>query len=124
MHVEYEDSKVQKFFEDLNDVKNSKNLMKKEIGLDMTKAVKRKYNQIISFTSFAALLESRIGKIEPLTGDKEGNYSLHITANYRLIIVPNTDNRSVESLTVCDTIIIKGVIDYHGKGAKNNWIIP
>lgn len=124
LHVEYEDSKVQELFEDLNDVQNSKNLMKKEIGLEMTKAVKKKYNQMIAFSSFSALLESRIGKMESLSGDKEGNYSLRLTANYRLIVAPNTSDRSVEGLRICDTIIIKGVMDYHGKGAKNNWIIP
>mgnify|MGYP007016528559 FL=1 len=51
-------------------------------------------------------------------------HSLRLTANYRLIIAPNTNDRSVEGLRICDTIIIKGVMDYHGKGAKNNWIIP
>lgn len=124
MHVEYEDSKVQELFEDLNDVQNSKNLMQKEVGLEMTRAVKKKYNQMIAFSTFSELLKSRIGKMEPLSGDKEGNYSLHLSANYRLIVAPNTKDRSVEGLRICDTIIIKGVMDYHGKGAKNNWIIP
>jgi hypothetical protein len=36
LHVSYEDSKVQELFEDLNDVQNSNNLMKKETGLEMT----------------------------------------------------------------------------------------
>ena len=124
LHIEYEDFKVQELFEDLNDVQNSKNLMQKEIGFEMTKAVKKKYNQMIAFSSFSALLESRISKMESLSGDKEGNYSLRLTANYRLIVAPNTSDRSVDGLRICDTIIIKGVINYHGKGAKNNWIIP
>ncbi|MEG2013725.1 MAG: hypothetical protein RR063_11070 [Anaerovoracaceae bacterium] len=124
MHVEYEDSKVQELFEDLNNVQSSKNLMQKEVGLEMTRAVKKKYNQVIAFSTFSELLKSRIGKMEPLSGDKEGNYSLHLSANYRLIIAPNTKDRSVEGLRICDTIIMKGVTDYHGKGAKNNWIIP
>ena len=124
MYVEYEDSKVKRIFEDMNDVQNSKNLMIKEIGLEMTKAVKKKYNQMIAFSSFSSLLESKIGKIESLKGDKNGSYSLRLTANYRLIVAPSTDNRSVERLRICDTIIIRGVMDYHGQGAKNNWIIP
>ena len=81
-------------------------------------------SKIIAFSSFSTLLESRIGKTEPLSGDREGEYSLRITANYRLIVAPDTSDRSVEGLRCCDTIIIKGVMDYHGKGTKNNWIIP
>lgn len=124
MHICFVDSKVQRVFEDLNDVKNSNNLMQKEVGLEITKAVKKKYNQMIAFSSFSELLKSRIGKMEPLVGDKEGNYSLHLSANYRLIVAPDTVDRSVEGLKKCDTIVIKGVMDYHGKGAKSNWIIP
>lgn len=124
LQVEFEDSKVEELFKDLNDVKYSKNLMQKVVGLEMTRAVKTKYNQIVSFTNFSKLIESRLGKIESLSGNLEGKYSLHLNANYRLIIEPSIQDKSVEGLRLCDTVIIKGVIDYHGKGAKNNWIIP
>jgi len=69
------------------------------------------------------LLELRIGKMESLSGDKVGDYSLHLTDNYKLIVAPDTNDRSVEGLKKCDTII-KGVMDYHGKGKNKNWIIP
>ncbi len=42
MFVEYEDPRVQRIFEDMNDVQNSENLMIKKIGLEKTKAVKKK----------------------------------------------------------------------------------
>lgn len=124
MYVEYADKRVRELFEDLNDVQNSRNLMRKEIGAEMTKAVKKKYNQLIAFTNFAALIQAGIGKIESLEGDKEGAYSLHLSPNYRLIVAPDTKEFSVEALRRCDTFIIKGVMDYHGKGSKHNWIIP
>ncbi len=124
LRIEYENSNVKELFDDLNNVQNSKNLMKKHIGLEMTKSVKKRYNQMVAFSSFFALLASRIGKMESLSGDKDGDYALHLTANYRLIVAPNTSDRSAESLKFCDTLIIKGVMDYHGKGSKNNWIIP
>ena len=89
--------------------------MKKEIGAELTKAVKKRYNQIVAFTSFSALQQSGIGKMESLEGDRKGAYSLRVSANYRLI---------VESLKNCDTLIIEGVIDYHGKRKKFSWIIP
>lgn len=53
----------------------------------------------------------------------EGCYGVHVTANWRLVIRPIVDELSPETLKNCDTVQIKGVVDYHGKGA-NNWIIP
>ena len=108
----------------MNDVRNSKNLMVKAIGAELTKAVKKRYNQIVSFTSFSALQQSGIGKMESLGADRKGSYSLRVSANFRLIVTPKTTDHSAESLSVCDTLIIEGVIDYHGKGKKHSWIIP
>ena len=124
LYIEYEDAVVEKLFDDLNDVCNSKNLMKKEIGAELTRAVKKRYNQIVAFSSFSALQQSGIGKMESLEGDHKGSYSLRVSANYRLIVKPKTKDLSAESLKSCDTLIIEGVIDYHGKGKKISWIIP
>lgn len=98
--------------------------MRRAIGAELTKAVKKRYNQIISFTSFFALQQSGIGRIESLEGNRSGSYSLTVSANFRLIIKPETDELSAENLKKCDTVIIEGVIDYHGKGSKCSWIIP
>ncbi len=108
----------------MNDVQGSKGLMKEAIGVDLTKSVKKRYNQIISFSSFSALQLSGIGKMESLKGNRKGSYSLWVSANYRLIVKPKSKDRSTENLKKCDTLIIEGVIDYHGKGTKYNWIIP
>jgi len=124
LYIEFEDEKVKELFDDLNNVQASKGLMKKIIGADLTKSVKKRYNQIISFSSFSALQMSGIGKIESLEGNRKASYSLRISANYRLIVKPKSKDRNAESLKKCDTLIIEGVIDYHGKGTKYNWIIP
>lgn len=124
LFVEYEDSKVKDLFDDLNNVQGSKRLMIREIGNELTRAVKKKYIQIVSFSTFAMLQRSGIGHIESLEGDLHGRYSLTVSANYRLIIRPKVQDLSAESLQKCDTVIIEGVIDYHGKGKKHSWIIP
>ena len=98
--------------------------MRKEIGAELTKTVKKRYNQIIAFSSFSALQQSGIGKTKSLEGDRKGSYSLRVSANYRLIVKPKAKDLSAESLRNCDTLIIEGVIDYHGKGKKFSWIIP
>lgn len=98
--------------------------MKRKIGAELTKTVKKRYNQIIAFSSFSALQRSGIGKIESLEGKLKGSYSLRLSANYRLIVTPKSENLSAESLKNCDTLIIKGMIDYHGERKKFSWIIP
>ena len=124
LDVIYEDSEVRNLFEDLNDVRNTKSLMIRKIGPEYTKAVKKRYNQIVAFSTFFSLQHSAIGKMESLDADLKGYYSLRLTGNYRLIIKPKANDTSAESLKKCDTVIIEGVIDYHGKGTKYNWIIP
>lgn len=124
LYVEFEDDRVKELFDDLNDVRKSENLMKREIGAELTKSVKKRYNQIVAFSSFSTLQHSGIGKMESLEGDRKGAYSLRISANYRLIIKPKAKDLSAESLKNCDTLIIEGVIDYHGKGKKFSWLIP
>ena len=109
-------------FEDLNDVIHSKRLMQKKLGAELTRQIKYRYNQMNSFTSFFDLQSSRLGKIESLEGSFKGCYSVRLNANFRLIFRAKTEELSAESLKLCDTLIIEGVIDYHG--SKYNWIIP
>ena len=124
MFIEYEDKEVKKLFDDLNDVYNSENLMRKQLGTELTRAVKKRYNQMMAFSSFSALQKSGIGKMESLGGSLKGSFSLRVSANYRIIVRPKVQDLSAESLMNCDTIVIEGVVDYHGKGKKNSWLIP
>ncbi|MGB4659630.1 MAG: hypothetical protein WBI07_10640 [Mobilitalea sp.] len=124
LQIEYEDPNVKELFDDLGLIQASKNLMKKRIGTDMTKAVKKRYDQIKAANNFAIYLSTGLGKPHSLSGDKLGCYEVHVTANWRLIIQPVSEDNSAESLKNCDSLIIKGVMDYHGNGTNNNWIIP
>ncbi len=109
-------------FCDLNDVCHSKNLMQKRIGFDLTRAVKKRYNEIRACASFYEILQNGIGKVEALSGNFKGLYSIRLSANFRLIIYPKSKDLTKSSLEKCDTVIVKGVIDYHGN--RINWLIP
>jgi len=122
--VEFCDKKVQRLFEDLNDTRNSRNMMTQEVGTELTRAIKKRLDQIVAFEYFGELQSSGFGKMESLAGDMHDDYSIRVTANYRLIVSPKSSNRSAEALKRCDTLIIKGVVDYHGKTNKLNWLIP
>lgn len=124
MKIEYENKSVEKLFIDLNDSRGSMNLMKKLIGAELTRSVKKRYDQIVAFSSFYSLQKSGFGKMESLSGKMKDSYSLRLTANYRLIVRPKSESRSSEMLMQCDTLIIEGVVDYHGSDRKYNWLIP
>ncbi|SCW63038.1 proteic killer suppression protein [Ruminococcaceae bacterium YRB3002] len=98
--------------------------MKKLIGAELTRSVKKRYDQIVAFSSFYSLQKSGFGKMESLSGKMKDSYSLRLTANYRLIVRPKSESRSSEMLMQCDTLIIEGVVDYHGSDRKYNWLIP
>lgn len=110
-------------FDDLCNIQMSKGLMKKQIGAELTRSVKKRYDQLKAASSFSVYLSTGLGKPHSLT-DMEGCYGIHVTANWRLVIQPVAENTSSDAFKKCDTVQIKGVVDYHGKGAKNNWIIP
>ena len=123
MQIIFEDDSVKELFDDLCQVQMPRGLMKRLIGAELTRSVKKRYDQLKSANNFSIYLSTGLGKPHSLT-DMEGCYGVHITANWRLIIQPIAENTSPEALKMCDTVKIKGVVDYHGKGAKNNWIIP
>jgi proteic killer suppression protein/toxin YoeB len=106
----------------LNDVLHSKGLLCKAIGFDLARQIKKRYDQIRAFNSFYGFQQSGYGRVESLSGNLKGYYSVRLSSNYRLIIKPKSVDLSAYSLKECDTVIIKGVIDYHGRG--NNWLIP
>ena len=123
MQVTYEDKSVKELFEDLCQVQLSKGLMKKQIGNELTRSVKKRFDQLKAAPNFFVYLSTGLGKPHLLT-EMEGCYAVHITANWRLVVQPIAESTAPEALKQCDTIQIKGVVDYHGKGSKNNWIIP
>lgn len=94
-------------------------LMKKKLKIEHIKMIVKRVNELKAFNNFQELLNSSIGKPERLTNSEY--YSLRIDKNYRLIIKPLIKVYSAEEFLTCESIEIKGVVDYHG--GKNNWII-
>lgn len=115
MLIEYESETVQKIFIDYA-------LMKKEIGNNRARATKKRIDQLKAAVNFSVFLTTGLGKPHPLYENLKGYYGVTITGNVRLIVRPNTESMEPEVLKQCDTVIIKGVMDYHG--SKNEWLIP
>lgn len=106
------------------DIESCKNLLQREIGFKLTKAFKKRYIEIISFSNFSKFINAHIDNTEPLYGDLKGSYSMTLDGNTRIVVAPNTDDLSIENLLKIDSFRVIGVIDYHGKGKNDNkWLI-
>lgn len=117
MQFTYENDKVRSAIEE-----NEYTWVIKSIGMQMTKTLKRRILQIKASNNFMIYFKTGLGKPHPLDGNLKGSYGISITGNYRLVVEPITDAYDVESLSKCDTVLVKGVVDYHG--GKYNWILP
>lgn len=115
LNLKYEKSSVEKYFENFD-------LMSKEKGKDLTRAVKKRYDQLKAAANFSIYLKTGLGKPHPLYENLKGCYGISVNGNIRLIVRPDVEGLDPDSLKRCDTVIIKGVMDYHGK--KHEWIIP
>jgi len=96
--------------------------MQKTHGIDFAKIAKRRCAQIIAMPNFSEYLALGLGNPHSLTGEFNGFYSVSIIGSKRLILEPICADLSAESLKVCNELILKGVVDYHGQ--KDEWIIP
>ncbi len=96
--------------------------MKKEIGDDRARATKKRLDQLKAALNFSSYLTTGLGKPHPLYENLKGYYGVTITGNMRLIVKPDAESLEPEALKECKTVVIKGVMDYHGR--KNEWLIP
>jgi len=112
--IEYENDSVKDIFTDFD-------LMKKKIGNEKTKTVKKRLNQLKASSNFSIYLMTGLGKPHPLFENLSGYYGINITGNVRLVVKPDSKNLKPEELKKCETVIIKGVMDYHGR--KIDWFI-
>ena len=115
MLVEYESESVRIIFNDFE-------MIKKEIGKDRARATKKRIDQLKASDNFSIYLTTGLGKPHPSYENLKGYYGITITGNIILIVKPDVESLDPEALKECDTVIVKGVMDYHGK--KNEWIIP
>jgi len=113
--IEYESETVRKIFNNLD-------LMKKKIGKDRARATKKRLDQLKASINFSVYMTTELGKPHPLYENLKGYYGVTITGSVRLIVKPDAESLNPETLKECETVIIKGVMNYHGR--KNEWLIP
>lgn len=112
MKITYANKKVEKFFTDYSK-------MQKKLPFEWVRSIKKLMNQLTASDNFGIFLSIGLGKPEQLSGYNQITYSLHVTANVRLIIELSATE---DTVSICEVIEVEGVSDYHGN--KNNWYIP
>ena len=78
--------------------------MQKKLGANVAKKLKLRIAELVRVDEMKDLLEGT-GKWEQLTGDRAGQWSAHLTANWRLIVEP-VDGEQV-------TVLVVEIVDYH-----------
>ena len=115
MRISFENGRTEELFEDYK-------AMHKKIGAEKTRAVKKHMDRLRASGSFQTFLKLGLGKPHLLKENLAGCYAISISGNMRLIVKPVCEDCSPEALKSCDTIIVKGIGDYHGE--KIEWLIP
>ncbi|NLM20145.1 MAG: type II toxin-antitoxin system YoeB family toxin [Peptococcaceae bacterium] len=95
--------------------------MKRKIGKDLTRSIKKRFDQLKAAANFDIFLTTGLGKPHPLKGNLKGYYGISVSGNTRLIVKPDVERLDPDSLKKCDSVIIKGVVNYHGY--KQEWLI-
>jgi plasmid maintenance system killer protein len=113
--IEYSNDAVEKYFSNFD-------LMKRDKGADLAKAAKKRYDQLKAAENFSIYLTTGLGRPHPLYENLKGKYGISITGKVRLVVKPDTKGLDPIALKECKTIIIEGMMDYHGQKIK--WIIP
>ncbi len=114
MIIEYENKTVENIF-------NNADLLRKKLG-SMARTAKKRLDQLTAADNFSIYLETRLGNPHSLSGNLKGSYGVTLSGNLRLIVKPDAKSLDPKDLKDCDTVIIRGVRDYHEK--KNKWLIP
>lgn len=115
MQIEADNKKLEKKLCDIE-------CLKKTIGTDMTRTLKRRIEQLRASSNFKEYLDIGLGNPHPLVGNLDNFFGIKINKNYRLIVEPLSDKLDDDSLKKCKKVNLKGVADYHD--GKCEWIIP
>jgi plasmid maintenance system killer protein len=77
----------------------------KKYGAEMARKIHQRIDEIRAATSVEMLVQFRIGRCHPLTGDRKGQYAMDLTHPYRLVF----EKRNGKLVAV----EILEIVDYH-----------
>lgn len=116
MKIQYRNKNIEKLL-------NNPKYAVKVLGKDTANKVYLRKDQIEAAEVLEIMISGRIGRCHPLHYDFEGMFGLVLKDQVRLIVKPSVDEdcKDYEEIIKCKSVIIIGVVNYHGQ--KNEWII-
>jgi proteic killer suppression protein len=109
MNIDYKSNKLRKIL-------TTAILIKKEYGT-MAKKVSQRMEQLIAADNLAVLISLPVN-CHSLTGDRQGEWAIDISGNFRLIFeinqnpIPLKSDQSIDTILVTDIRILE-TTDYH-----------
>jgi proteic killer suppression protein len=110
MEIEYRKNKLKKQLSNASEIK-------KAFGAN-AKRVANRLDDIIASPNLAVLCQIPAAKCHSLSGERNGEWALDISSNYRLIFeithdpIPKTEDNSIITVLVTDICILE-IVDYH-----------
>lgn len=104
MYVEFQDSKLQKFYEDFRK-------LKKHYGQIQAQEIVKRINELSSAESLFDVSKLPQAHLHPLGQNRQGHFAVYLKHPYRLILLPlNGETQNYKSIT---EIKITEIVDYH-----------
>lgn len=115
MKIRYRNKNIEKLL-------NNPKYAIKELGQELATKIYLRKDQIDAAKTLEIMISGRIGRCHILHYDFEGMFGLDLKNQVRLIIKPDVekDCKDYEEIIKCESVIIVGVVDYHGQ--KNEWL--
>ena len=110
MNIEYKNNKIRKKLSNATEIL-------KAVGTH-AKRVSQRMADITAAPNLAVLQQIPAANCHALTGDRQGEWAVDISANHRLIFEPNhdpvpeKDDGSIDTIRITDIIILR-TTDYH-----------
>jgi proteic killer suppression protein len=110
MNIQYGNNKLRRQLSSASEIK-------KAFG-EMAKKVTRRLDEITASPNLAVLMKIPAANCHPLTGDRQGEWAVDISGNFRMIFeinqnpIPLKTDGGIDTVLITD-ITITGTEDYH-----------
>lgn len=103
MKISYKTNKFEKICKDFS-------ASQKAYGKQIAIKLQQRINELQASNTFSDAFQIKSMYLHPLHGDREGEYAITLTGNWRLIVTPCGDKIEIEKI---EEVRLDEVTDYH-----------